>query len=379
MDKQNNYRTYRLSVIAYAWGLAAAFVLLIGWFRNINLLILLGYLLAAIPLLNALTAGRPLRGLRGRRRIAQPIYAGLPCAASVQLIPTGPTSLGVRIEDVGPAHKLTWFVVRIERDHPLFRGQVVFSRRGCYRWGPVVASSGYPFGLVYRRKELTPAEEVVVLPRLGRLHRGMFRRHLWSATTDQDRRLRQPRRQATAQEQFHGLRPFRTGDNPRAVHWRTSARRGEWMVREFENLPSENLLLVFDPAMCADYDQDDFEAAVSLAATIVSDWRSDWGGRLLAVVAGEDPVLLDGPPGSVQVRRVLEQLALVESLPSPGGSAALLDRLTTAPSAAIIVVGVGRGDLANLVRQGLGRPVTYLDAARLKDLDFYEPPIGEAV
>jgi uncharacterized protein (DUF58 family) len=374
MDKHTDQWTFRFPIIALPWALATAFVLLIGWFRNINLLLLLGYLLAAVPLLNALAAGRPLRGLRARRRITQPVYAGLPCAASVRITAPGGARLGVRVEDVGPAHRLSWFADRLERDGRSFRGHVVLSQRGRYRWGPVLASSGYPFGLVYRRKELAPAEEVMVLPRLGRLHRGPFRRLLWSAASDPDRRWRRPRRHAAAQEQFHGLRPFRPGDNPRSVHWRTSARRGEWMVREFEDLPGENLLLVFDPAVDAGDDQDAFEAAVSLAATITAEWRGDRGGRLIAVVAGEDPAILDGPSGSAHVRRVLEQLAVVEPLSSDATSAVLLERLTAVPSAAIVVVGVGRSRLADVLRQALRRPIASLDATALDALDFYEAP-----
>jgi uncharacterized protein (DUF58 family) len=377
MVKNADKWTLRLPIIAFPWAIATVFVLLIGWYRNINLLLLLGYLLAAIPLLNALAAGRPLRGLAARRRIAQPIYVGLPCAVSIQITPTKGPSLGVRVEDGGPAHRLNWFVDRLEREGRTFRGQVVLSRRGRYRWGPVLASSGYPFGLFYRRKELTTAEDVVVLPRLGRLNRGLFRRMLRSAASDQDRRWRQPRRHAAAQEQFHGLRPFRAGDNPRAVHWRTSARRGEWMVREFEDVPSENLLLVFDPVTPAN-GQEAFEAAVSLAATIAAEWRSDHGGRLIAVVADDDPILLDGPAGSAHARRVLERLAVVEPLSSHGNTAALLDRLAAAPSAAIVVVGSGRSELASVVGNALRRRVTYMDAATLAELDFYEPPICDA-
>ncbi len=57
-------RSTRLSVLLLPWSLAAVFVLLIGWFRNINLLVLLGYLLAVVPMLNLLAASRALRGLR---------------------------------------------------------------------------------------------------------------------------------------------------------------------------------------------------------------------------------------------------------------------------------------------------------------------------
>ena len=55
-DPRSDLWTFRIPVIALPWVFAAAFLLLIGWFRSINLLVLLGYLLAAVPLLNA--AGR---------------------------------------------------------------------------------------------------------------------------------------------------------------------------------------------------------------------------------------------------------------------------------------------------------------------------------
>ena len=344
---RNDKWTFRIPITTCSWALAVTFVLLIGWFRSINLLVLLGYLMAGILLLSALAAARVLRDLRAQRRIEQPIYAGSPCAASVQVASVRGARLGVRVEDVGPAHRLSWFVDRLECGGCLLQGQVVLSRRGRYRWGPVLASSGYPFGLVYRRKELAPAEEVVVLPRLGRLHRGPFRRLLWSAGSDPDRRWRQPRRHAAAQEQVHGLRPFRAGDNPRAVHWRTSARRGEWMVREFEDLPTENLILVFDPAVYTD-GKDDFEAAVSLAATIVAEWRGDRGGRLIAIVGGEKALMLDEPSGAAHSLRVLEQLAVVEPFLSSATPTAFLERLTAAPSAAVLVVGVGREPFGRL-------------------------------
>ena len=212
----NNTWRFRFSIVALPWAFAVAFVLVIGLFRNINLLLLLGYLLLAVPLLNVLTAALPLRGLRARRRIADPVYAGIPFAVGIRVTPpNGRARLAVRVEDGGPAHRLTWFVGRLEHDAPSLRGRVVLPRRGRYAWGPVLASSGYPFGLAYRRKELAPAEEVMVLPRQGRMHRGLFRRLLWSAASDPDRRRRQPRRHPAAQDQFHGLRPFRAGDSPR--------------------------------------------------------------------------------------------------------------------------------------------------------------------
>src|SRR5262249_40475198 len=109
------------------------------------------------------------------------------------------------------------------------------------------AVTGYPFGLARRRVTLVPGQEVVVLPALGRLHRGRLRRFLAQTSQTIGRDLQSARRHPTAQTEFHGLRAFRSGDSPRWIHWRTTARRGELMVREFEDTPTDNLILVLDP------------------------------------------------------------------------------------------------------------------------------------
>src|SRR5205085_1363497 len=125
------------------------------------------------------------------------------------------------------------------------------------------AVSAYPFGLAQRRVRLRAEQYVVILPRLGRLHRGRLRRFLRPVGLAHAPARRQALRHPTAQAEFHGLRAFRNGDSPRSIHWRTSARCGELMVREFEDVPTDNLVLVVDPA-----NGPGLEDAVSLAATI---------------------------------------------------------------------------------------------------------------
>ena len=157
------------------------------------------------------------------------------------------------------------------------------------------------------------------------------------------------------------------------------------MVREFEDLPGDNLLLVFDPTLLSDDGPesfsrerlDDFEAAVSLAATVASEWRGDRGGRLIAVVAGEDPDVLDGPSGPAHARRVLERLAVVEPLASPSASAlaALLDRVGGAAVGRRGGGRVGPRPARGRAAQGAataGR-LSGRGGARI-ELDFYEPP-----
>src|SRR5436305_651981 len=107
------------------------------------------------------------------------------------------------------------------------------AREGGYWLLPMALLIGVGIGkninLVLLGAELGPAADVVVLPALGDLHRGRLRHQL--RCTGQGKRSRQqPRHHRAAQAEFHGLRPFTTGDSPRTIHWRTSARRGELMV-----------------------------------------------------------------------------------------------------------------------------------------------------
>jgi uncharacterized protein (DUF58 family) len=377
------YRTARVAVPfrGMLWATALTFLLVVGLVKAINLLVLLAYLMLAALALNALAAGWAIHGLTARRRVLGPAVAGEPCAVEVLLTAPPGGRRGVGVEDVGPAHQLTWFAVRLGGEEA-FHGRVVLPRRGRYPWGPVVAVSGYPFGLVLRRTVLAPGEDVLVLPRAGRLHRGRFRRLLLGGAFEQDRVRRQPRLHPAAQDQFHGLRPFRPGDSPRHIHWRTTARRGQRMVREFEDLPGDTLVLVFDPAappshLAAAAGRRPFEQAVSLAAAVAAEWRRDTGDRLIAAFPGDEPVVFDGPAGPGLTRRVLEQLAVVEPRPAgaPAGEAALLGRLHDLPPAAVVVVSAAGGRLAGVLEKGLGRPVVSLEGASVGKMDFYTPPM----
>src|SRR5262249_45521442 len=143
--------------------------------------------------------------------------------------------LGLRLLDRGPDHLLSWAIPRLAKGESVrFVEELVRARRCRYALEPIRAVSGYPFGLVERSALLGQGEDLVVLPRLGRIHAGNLRRFLSEATGGQGRQRRHPRLQPVLAAEFHGIRPYQHGDSPRWIHWRTSARRGELMVREFE-------------------------------------------------------------------------------------------------------------------------------------------------
>jgi uncharacterized protein (DUF58 family) len=241
---------------------------------------------------------------------------------------------------------------------------------------------------------------VIVLPAVGRLDRALLRRHLRSVLSprrSEEVRLRRPGwMHPLAHDEVHGLRPFRPGDCPRAIHWRTSARCGELMVREMEAIPGDDLAVVVDPTGPGG---PAFEAALSLAATLCWEWCRRRGDRLALVLPslegnGGEPV--EGMTGPELGREALERLALLQpapeargeggaALPPPtpwaraGPLAEQAERALTRKGSAelgkvatVVVVGAKEGPLAAALGRRLRRPVAAL--APGLPLPFYSPP-----
>ena len=67
---------------------------------------------------------------------------------------------------------------------------------------------------------------------------------------------------------FHALRAYEPGDDRRYVHWRTSARTGQLMVRQFEETRRSQLTIVHSEFTGYYASAEEFELAVSVAASI---------------------------------------------------------------------------------------------------------------
>jgi hypothetical protein len=82
---------------------------------------------------------------------------------------------------------------------------------------------------------------------------------------------------------FHALRPYVPGDDRRYVHWRTSARIGQLMVRQFQETRRSQIIVVVPTAARFYADEDEFELAVSAGASIAAQVIRD--GTQLDVVS----------------------------------------------------------------------------------------------
>lgn len=135
------------------------------------------------------------------------------------------------------------------------------SRRAVIVAGPAISVRGDQLGLLRRTIRWTEPTELFVHPRTVRLRpsaTGLVRDLEGESTrtvTDSD-------------ISFHALRPYEPGDPLRHIHWRTTARTGRLMVRQFEETRRSQLLLVLSEDARHYADENEFELAVSLLASV---------------------------------------------------------------------------------------------------------------
>jgi len=109
------------------------------------------------------------------------------------------------------------------------------------------------------------------------------------------------------QGEFRGLRAYREGDDPRDIHWRSSARRGITLVREKEDEQAREATVILDNGPEAAADEAAFERAVSEAAGICVELAHRGFSVGLAVRGGE----VRAQTGGAQTERILRALAVI--------------------------------------------------------------------
>jgi uncharacterized protein (DUF58 family) len=359
------------------WLLLAGGLFLAGWFKGINLLMLLAYLLLALWIVNWISASVQLRRVRAKRLPLGPFFSGQEAYWDVELTSERRFgSSGWRLVDSGPDHWQQWFVDRLPAKNSVrMRGSAVFDRRGRYLFHPLQARCLHPFGLVQRRRDLLEAQEVLVLPRLGELAMARFQRWLARMVRGDGRLFRVAKPSMIQQDDLHGLRQFRPGDNPRWIHWRTTARRGEKMVREFEESAGQSLLVIMDPwSENHEHFDPNLEAAISLASTICWEWCRERHDYLLLGIAGGDPEVVSGYTSRDNALQSLQALARLsaQGRVDPAPLVQLLSR-TLVPSAPVLLIGQRPNSaLAQALSGHWHRPVIMLQPAAAGD--FYKAP-----
>jgi uncharacterized protein (DUF58 family) len=130
------------------------------------------------------------------------------------------------------------------RESTTIQGTFLAKQRGKYFLGQLWAMSSFPFSICRHSSIHKSCDYLIVHPPCHSLQE----LHLPSGVKLQKSGLERVMKVSEAME-FQGCRDYREGDNPRHIHWRSSARRGDLVVREFQDEYLSRTALIVDTCL----------------------------------------------------------------------------------------------------------------------------------
>jgi uncharacterized protein (DUF58 family) len=216
-------------------------------------------------------------------------------------------------------------------------------RRGLVRIGPLQVVVGDPFGLTNLATVAAPPVEMTVFP-----HVDIIDPLPYTTGHDPLAGARRPNSLGRTGEDFYALRPYAMGDDLRRIHWPSSARHDELLVRQNE-LPWQGRTTVLLDVRKAAHVGESLEVAVSAAASIVAATARRHDLIRLVTSAGSDS---DFAPGSDHIEAIMQHLATLPA--SADGSLRrsieMLGRHSTGGALVVLVADVPAEDLRAAAR-----------------------------
>jgi len=249
--------------------LGAALALLVLWavLGEVELAAL-SFLIAGAVLVGWLSIRRGVPEVNVTRRL-HPALVGEGATVSVELIATTDTprvSRYIAIEDEIRQLGQARFRIGTLVPGAVFSGvyEIACHTRGVYELGPAMLSRSDPFAFTKVGEPAGTVDTLIVYPKVEDLNGLPTLRGV-------DPSLQASRAETVRRggEDFFSLREYQTGDDLRRVHWPTTARRDEMMIRQFETPWEPRALVVVDPRSAVYADQEAFETAIRGAASAV--------------------------------------------------------------------------------------------------------------
>lgn len=201
------------------------------------------------------------------------------------------------------------------------------TRRAVITVGPVRSVRADPLQLLRRQVLWTEPTDLYVHPRTTPLDgpAAGFLKDLEGLTT---------RDLSTSDIAFHALRDYVPGDDRRHIHWKTTARTGKLMVRQFEETRRSHMAVALS-VNTDEYESDeDFEMAVSAAASLGRQAIKE--NRELSVITQRGPIRCETG------KNLLDDMTRLEGHTRRGTSVDLARTLSDAvPNASVVFFVVG--------------------------------------
>ncbi|NQY57109.1 MAG: DUF58 domain-containing protein [Ilumatobacteraceae bacterium] len=176
--------------------------------------------------------------------------------------------------------------------------QLPTTTRGVITVGPLVIETRDPLGMARRRSVGAGHDDVIVAPRsfavsMPRLGHGVLGNHLLQ------------RSQRLGPGEFHSLREYVEGDEPRSIHWKASARSENLIVKQHTTEGLRRVTVVLDADARSYRDRAGFERSVTVAASLVN--SADRAALTTRFVTAPD-IDLRGPDVATHTLRLLARI-----------------------------------------------------------------------
>ncbi len=175
--------------------------------------------------------------------------------------------------------------------------RITFRKRGLYQYGDFRVESGFPFILMSGERKIKVNASVLVYPALSDV----------TVTPEQiaGGEMTEVLSLSGVGDDIYSLREFREGDDWRRIHWKASAKRGIYFVREYAEYQGVRVTIVLDNRLPEGGEL--FEMAVSLAASLARDFLAR--DCLVRVVSCREAVPFGS--GEEHFFKILDFLAVV--------------------------------------------------------------------
>ena len=182
--------------------------------------------------------------------------------------------------------------------------------RGVYEVGPVTVTARDPFGFFRVTRTFGDAASILVYPSAPELPNF----YVPPANLPGEGRIR--RRTHNVTPNVSGLRQYAPGDSYNRIHWPSTARMGQPMVKQFELDPASDIWLVVDlerTVHVGEGEESTEEMAVSVAASVARYFIQQ--NRTVGMITFGDRLRVDEPDrGQNHYTRMLESLALARAV-----------------------------------------------------------------
>jgi uncharacterized protein (DUF58 family) len=289
----------------------------LAWNRTINLLYAMFALLVATLVLSYFLPRRALRGVSALRTLPAAAFEGDEIEVTVQLKNAGWTPrYMIEVLDAIPAaepalRRPMTFVARLAgRSAREYSYPVPCYKRGAYRIGPLSLRSAYPLGIRAAEKVLPGGQlDLLVYPKTFEIP--VFPLAGAQLTLSGVEALSK----AGGSQEFFGTREYKQGDSLKHIHWPSTARHGNLIVKEFEQRASTEVTLLLDlhrDSLFGEGRETTLEYAVKIAASI-GKYALEKGHNVQLIGFGKSHQIVPSSRGPSHLGALLEILARVES------------------------------------------------------------------